>query len=104
LAVGGFIDNASVGAVWVFIRSAGVWSQQGSKLVGTGGVGASQQGNSIALSADGNTLVVGALNDNSGNGAIWVFIRSAGIWSQQGSKLTAFVRVCLILRVYDRLL
>jgi len=32
-------------------RSGGVWSQQGSKLVGTGAVGAAYQGHSVALSA-----------------------------------------------------
>jgi hypothetical protein len=93
--VGGPYDNASAGnnsgagAAWVFIRSAsGVWSQQGSKLVGTGAVGNAQQGISVALSADGNTAIVGAPGDNSQAGAAWVFTRSAsGVWSQQGSKL-----------------
>jgi hypothetical protein len=53
--VGGLGDNAFAGAVWVYTRSGGVWTQQGSKLVGTGAVGAAQQGSSVALSADGNT-------------------------------------------------
>ena len=35
------------------------WTQQGSKLVGTGAVGDAQQGFSVALSADGNTAIVG---------------------------------------------
>jgi hypothetical protein len=57
--VGGNNDNNEVGAVWVFTRSGGVWSQQGSKLVGTGATGNAQQGQSVALSADGNTALVG---------------------------------------------
>ena len=57
--VGGPKDNAAAGAAWVFTRSGGVWSQQGSKLVGTGAVGAAAQGCSVALSADGNTAIVG---------------------------------------------
>ena len=52
-------DNSGTGAAWVFTRSGGVWSQQGSKLVGTGAVGAAEQGCSVAISADGNTAIVG---------------------------------------------
>ncbi|WP_439504316.1 beta strand repeat-containing protein, partial [Sediminibacterium sp.] len=85
--VGGQSDNSSVGAAWVYTRSGGVWSQQGSKLVGTGGVGAAQQGWSVSLSADGNTAMVGGRNDNSNAGAAWVFTRSGGVWTQQGAKL-----------------
>src|SRR6201997_5656286 len=79
--------NSGAGAVWVFTRSGGVWSQQGSKLVGTGAVGNARQGTSVALSADGNTAIVGAPGDHSHAGAVWVFTRSGGVWSQQGSKL-----------------
>jgi hypothetical protein len=85
--VGGYGDNSDVGAVWVFTRSAGVWSQQGNKLVGTGGVGSARQGSSVSLSADGNTAIVGGTDDNSNVGAAWVFTRSGGVWSQQGNKL-----------------
>ncbi len=86
--VGGPTDNNGVGAVWVFTRSDGAWSQQGSKLVGTGAVGGGQhQGQSVALSADGNTALVGGPADSYGDGAVWVFTRSGGVWTQQGSKL-----------------
>jgi hypothetical protein len=63
--VGGVTDNAGIGAVWVFTRSAGVWTQQGSKLVGTGVVGNAEQGQSVALSADGNTAIVGGGFENN---------------------------------------
>jgi hypothetical protein len=85
--VGGNGDNGGVGAVWVYTRSGGAWSQQGSKLVGTGAVLSPQQGSSVALSADGNTAIVGGFNDNGGVGAAWIYTRSGGAWSQQGSKL-----------------
>ncbi len=85
--VGGLNDNSGVGAAWAFTRSNGVWTQQGSKLIGTGAIGTPQQGNSVALSADGNTAVVGGPSDNSSLGAAWVFTRSNGVWTQQGSKL-----------------
>jgi hypothetical protein len=80
-------DNSFAGAAWVFTRRNGVWHQQGQKLVGTGAVGAAEQGSSVALSADGNTAVVGADFDNSGAGAAWVFTRRNGTWSQLGHKL-----------------
>ena len=63
------------------------FTQQGPKLVGTGAVGGSGQGNSVSLSADGNTAIVGGPADNNYAGAAWVFTRSGGIWSQQGPKL-----------------
>ena len=89
LVEGGYGDNGYAGAVWVFTRdSNGTWSQQGQKLVGTGGAGQSFQGWSVALSADGNALVEAGDGDNSGAGAVWVFARGGnGTWSQQGQKL-----------------
>ena len=56
--VGGPADNADSGATWVFTRSNGVWTQQSSKLVGTGAVGSAAQGVSVALSDDGDTAIV----------------------------------------------
>jgi hypothetical protein len=96
LVAGGSEDNTNgpfpgFGAVWVFTRNGTVWTQQGPKLVGTGATGPypPQQGRSIALSADGNTVVIGGPSDNEGMGAAWVFTRTAGVWTQQGPKLAA---------------
>jgi hypothetical protein len=86
--VGGLGDNAYVGAAWVFTRNNGVWTQQGGKLTGTGAVGPDVlQGSSVAVSADGNIAIVGGAGDNAYVGAAWVFTRSNGVWTQQGSKL-----------------
>ncbi len=106
--VGGPFDTSNTGAAWVFNRSGGVWTQQGNKLVGTGGcftrsngvwtqqrsklvgagaVGNAGQGSSVALSEDGNTAIVGGPLDNSNAGAAWVFTRSNGVWTQPGNKL-----------------
>ena len=85
-AAGGYIDNNFVGAVWLYTRSDGVWSQQGGKLVGTSVVGDSQQCN-VALNADGSKVIVGGGGDNNGVGAMWVYTRSVGMWNQQGGKL-----------------
>lgn len=57
--------------------------QQGSKLVGAPSVGAARQGYSVALSDDGNTLIVGGEADDTFQGAAWVFTRSGPTWSVQ---------------------
>ena len=61
--------------------------QQGSKLTGGEESGKGLAGESVSLSADGDTAVVGAPNDNGGAGAAWVFTRSGVTWAQQGPKL-----------------
>jgi len=94
------------GAVYVFTRTGTTWSQQAYiKASNTGEPGVGDQfaegdrfGFSIGLSADGNTLAVGAIgedsgakgingdqNDNSqpGSGAVYVFTRTGAAWSQQ---------------------
>jgi hypothetical protein len=85
--VGGNGDNPFVGAAWVWTRSGGVWTQQGTKLVGSDAAWNANQGKSVSLSADGNTAIVGGFGDNSGAGATWVWTRSGGVWTQQGPKL-----------------
>jgi len=76
LAIGGFWDNSNVGAAWVFVRNGSAWVSQSGRLVGTVPVGPGQQGR-VALSGDGNTLVSGSHGDNSNQGAVWTFVRSA---------------------------
>jgi len=91
-------DNSEIrsGAVYVFTRSGSTWSQQAYvKASNTyGGV----FGHSVALSADGNTLAVGAWGESSNatgiggdqtdssaslSGAVYVFTRNGSTWSQQ---------------------
>ena len=50
---GGYAGASNTGAAWVFAQSGGVWTRVGSKLVGTGAVGAAEQGISVTLSGDG---------------------------------------------------
>ncbi len=85
--IGGWSDNSRKGATWVFTRSGSTWTQQGPKLLANDSSGASNQGSSVSISADGNTALVGGWLDNSYTGATWVFTRSGSTWTQQGSKL-----------------
>jgi hypothetical protein len=80
-------DNAGTGAAWVFTRSGDAWVQQGSKLVGTEVDGPAALGTSVALSRDGNTMMMGGYRDRDFVGAAWVFTRSGDAWTQQGNKL-----------------
>jgi len=85
-------DNGGVGAAWVFTRSGSTWTQQGEKLTGAGESGLGAFGQSVALSSDGSTALIGGPMDNPNPqpsiGAAWVFTRSSATWTQQGDKLT----------------
>jgi hypothetical protein len=83
--VGGPFDAFHFGASWIFARTGGVWAQQGNKLTGTGVIGTNAPllGWSVAVSADGNTAIVGGIDDRAEYGSAWVFTRSNGIWTQQ---------------------
>ncbi|WP_448697761.1 gliding motility-associated C-terminal domain-containing protein [Mucilaginibacter sp. AW1-3] len=86
--VGAPHDAVNIGAAWVFTRTGTTWTQQGNKLVGTGHGPICGQGTSVALSADGNTAMIGGPLEGGDIGAIWVFTRNANTWAQQGNKLT----------------
>jgi hypothetical protein len=73
----------------VFVRSGTTWAQQGGKLTGSDGSGWPAFGASVALSADGETALIGGPVDDFGRGAAWVFTRSGAAWTQQGAKLVA---------------
>lgn len=81
--VGGWFDKQRTGAAWVFTRTAGVWTQQGGKLVGSDVVGKAQFGVRVSLSADGNTALLGGNGDSNGRGAAWVFVRNGSKWNQE---------------------
>jgi hypothetical protein len=75
---------AVIGAIiCVSEPAAAQFTQQGPKLVGSGAVGGGQ-GSSVAVSADGNTAIVGGPGDNFEIGAVWVFTRSNGVGQQTG--------------------
>jgi FG-GAP repeat protein len=90
-------NTASSGASYVYARSGNSWVVQAYVKASNPGV-ADNFGFSLSLSADGNTLVVGALFESSaasgvnGNeaddslsqaGAAYLFTRLAGTWTQR---------------------
>jgi HJR/Mrr/RecB family endonuclease len=92
-------DNTAPGsgAVYVFTRAGTTWAQQAYIKASNTDAGDSF-GCDVALSADGSTLAVGALNESSaatgvsgnqadnsavGSGAVYVFTRAGTTWTQQ---------------------
>ena len=87
------------GAVYVFIRQSGVWSQQAyikpfnTEAGDIFGLEVSLDGESLAVGAIGEQSSIGGINtgfetDNSqviegGGGAVYVFVRSGTVWTQQ---------------------
>lgn len=91
LIVGGPADNSNSGAVWAFTRPVNQWIAQGNKLTVSDASGNAQVGSSVALSADGNTALIGGSADDTQSGAsvgaTWAFRRSGSVWSQQLGKI-----------------
>ena len=94
--VGAHYDVVTVsnqGSAYVYTRDgAGAWTQQDRLNPGDAANG-DQFGWSVALSADGNTALVGAYSDNVGansnQGSAYLFTRDgAGVWTEQ-DQLTA---------------
>lgn len=78
--VGAFLQN-SQGAAHVFVRSDNTWTYQ-SKIVPNDIRVGDSFGDSVAISNDGDTIVVGASSKLSG-GAMYTFIRSGTTWTQR---------------------
>lgn len=78
--------NADQGNVHVYARSGSAWTLQ-KTLVGKAGAAGDIFGVSVALSADGNTVAIGAAGADVGNvsdqGATSVFVRNGAEWSLQ---------------------
>ncbi len=92
LVAGSLANNGggnNSGSVYVFTRSGTVWTQQ-AILTASDGASGDQFGDSVALSGD--TVVIGAGNDDHAGGAsagsAYVFTRSGSVWAQQ-AKLIA---------------
>ena len=92
-------DNSATdaGAVYVFVAGESGWSQQ-AYIKASNTNNFDRFGSSLALSADGNTLAIGAAREGSdsvgvggdqsntgatGSGAVYVYVRSGTVWSLQ---------------------
>jgi hypothetical protein len=97
MAVGGYREDSFTGAAYIFTRVAGVWTQQ-ARITASNPDTGDFFGFRVELSADGDTLAVSAWGEASnaagvdGNqannaadnsGAVYVFTRASGVWTQQ---------------------
>ena len=76
-------DINSIGAVYVFTRSNGVWAQQPKILIPYNPAAMNptynnRQGSKVLVSSDGNTLFAG-----TSSGGQYIYSLSAGVWTQQ---------------------
>ncbi|MBC8099308.1 MAG: FG-GAP repeat protein [Armatimonadetes bacterium] len=87
-----FVTDDKQGSAYVFVRSGTAWIQQ-AKLTASDGAIGDLFGYSVALSADGDTALVGAIIDdigaNEAQGSAYVFTRSGGVWTQQTKLLVS---------------
>lgn len=86
--VGAYVKDGN-GAVYVFERSAGVWTDTAKLTPDDAGT---NDGFGYAMAIEGDTIVVGSIYADLGEvldaGAAYVFTRSAGTWTQ-AAKLIA---------------
>jgi cysteine-rich repeat protein len=89
-------NNAAkgAGAVYVYVRAGSAWTQQAYLKASNTGIN-DQFGFSVAVSADGSTIAVGATEEDSADpadpannaavdaGAVYMFARANGAWTQQ---------------------
>ena len=76
------------GSAYIFTRIGTIWTEQ-AKLTASDASASDRFGGSVSI--DGDTIIVGALNDDdagANSGSAYVFTRSASIWTEQ-AKLTA---------------
>lgn len=76
-----------MGAAWTFTRSGSTWTEQEKLPAGTGAGEKTAQGESVALSGNGGTALVGGAVYDKNIGAAWVYTLAGGKWIQQGEKL-----------------
>ncbi len=84
-------DGDSSGSAYVFTKVSGVWSQV-AKLTADDGAANDEFGYSVAI--DGSTIVVGARQDDSSRGSVYVFTKPQSGWTDtEGTDpLTAYDR------------
>jgi hypothetical protein len=78
-----------VAATYTGLGAATVFSdfQQQAKFVASDGAANDQFGYSIAI--DGDTMVTGAIGDDSHRGSAYVFTRVGGVWTEQAKLVAA---------------
>jgi hypothetical protein len=87
-------NGYAAGSAYIFAENDGAWRQT-AKLTAADGNDHDGFGLEVALSGDGSTAIVGALDDETDDGdragSVYVFSRAGGAWPQD-AKITPFDR------------
>jgi hypothetical protein len=77
IVVGGPGNNVSIGAVWVFEKTDGIYSQQGGSITPPDVIGPAQFGYSVSLSGTAESFAAGGPTDDAGAiGAAWFYLKT----------------------------
>jgi hypothetical protein len=74
--------RAYAGAVYIWTRTGETWTQQ-DKIESDAPIQSDYFGQTIGISADGNTLAVGSRLPPDNTGQVYVYTRSGSVWSLQ---------------------
>jgi hypothetical protein len=83
--IGSSFANQDAGSAYIFTRSGTSWSQQ-AKITASDAQGSDNFGQSVDISNDGDTVIVGAFNEDTGSndaGSAYIYTRSGSTWTQQ---------------------
>ena len=86
--IGAYADdvgaNSNQGSAYIFVRSGTTWSLQ-QKITASDGAAEDLFGNPVNI--DGDTVIVGAFNDdigaNANQGSAYIFVRNGTTWTEQ---------------------
>lgn len=84
VVIGDWMQNDQTGSAYVFVRDGTTWSQQ-AKLVATDGV--IDDGFGAVISYENNTAVISACQNPNKAGAVYVFVRTGSVWTQQAKLI-----------------
>ncbi len=87
LFVGTPNDNQNKGAVWAYKYNNNAWGQFGSKISTPGAQVGAGFASSIAVSANGNKVIIGAPGVNTSKGAVYYYKLSNNTYAQYGDAV-----------------
>ena len=92
IVIGAPTHNSHKGIVHVYIRIGDTWAEQ-TKLLASDGVDGDCFGISVAISSDGNSIVIGANSDDNENGdgagSAYIYTHNGGEWVEEAKLLAS---------------
>jgi len=83
------LDGLHKGSAFVFEHEGNSWSQNGGPLTGVGEVGEGRFGETVAMSGNGNVVLIGAPAERGKRGSVWTFVSANSKWLElPGSRLS----------------